>query len=159
MKNYKGSQKIGQLDTRKGGYFYLTIPADIVDKFKNRRQTRFICTLDKKLVFQCGLNHLGDGNFFVILSSKNLKTIGKNSGDTIQFELKEDPDPLGVKLPEVLEALLEQEEDFKTRFDQLSLGKKRSVIYAVSKIKDVDKQIVNARKLVVDVQKPRKRKE
>ena len=102
---------------------------------------------------------MGDGNFFVILSSKNLKTIAKNSGDTIQFELKEDSDPLGVKLPEVLEVLLEQEEDFKTRFNQLSLGKKRSVIYAVSKIKDVDKQIVNARKLVVDVQKPRKRKE
>jgi hypothetical protein len=72
MKNFKGKQVIDQLEKRKGGYFFLKIDAEIVNQFQEKRHTRFICTLDSKLPFQCGLNHLGDGNFFIILSNKNL---------------------------------------------------------------------------------------
>ena len=77
LTSYNGEQVIGQLEKRKGGYFNLKIEAEIVNKFENRRQTRFICKLDNKLSFQCGLNHLGDGNFFIILSGKNLETVEK----------------------------------------------------------------------------------
>lgn len=158
MKNYKGQQVIAQLEKRKGGYFYLQIPATIVNQFKNKRQTRFICTLDKKISFQCGLNHLGDGNFFIIISTKNLKVCGKQQGDKINFEIKEDPNPLGVEIPEVLQALLEQDASLKTQFDGLTMGKKRSIIHAISKIKDIDKQVSNAVKLLTQGPPPRNRK-
>jgi len=131
MKSFKDEQIIGQLEKRKGGYFYITISADIVNQFKNKRLTRFLCTIDKKLTFQCGLNHLGDGNFFIILGSKNLKAIDKQLGDKIYFELAEDPNPLGVDMPEVLEAVLEQDEELKTTFNGLTLGKKRNVIHSM----------------------------
>jgi hypothetical protein len=141
MKSFNDEQVIGQLEKRKGGYFYIIISADIVNQFKNKRLTRFICTLDKKLTFQCGLNHLGDGNFFIILGTKNLNAVNKKFGDKIYFELKEDPNPLGVDMPEILEAVLEQDNDLKTIFDSLTLGKKRNVIHSINKIKDIDKQI------------------
>jgi len=67
MNSFADEQTIGQLEKRKGGDFYLTVSAEVVNQFKNKRQTRFLCTLDEKLTFQCGLNHLGDGNFFIIL--------------------------------------------------------------------------------------------
>ena len=114
MKKYKSEQIIGQLEKRKGGYFFLKIDAEIVNQFKNKRQTRFICILEKSLTFQCGLNHLGDGNFFIILSAKNLQTVDKKLGDKIHYELNEDPNPLGVDMPEVLETILEQDEEVKT---------------------------------------------
>jgi len=158
MKNYKGQQVIAQLEKRKGGYFYLQIPATIVNQFKNKRQTRFICTLDKKISFQCGLNHLGDGNFFIIISTKNLKASEKQPGDKINFEIREDPNPLGVEIPEVLQALLEQDVSLKTQFDGLTMGKKRSIIHAISKIKDIDKQVGNAVKLLTQGPPPRTRK-
>lgn len=148
MKLYKDQQAIGQLEKRKGGYFYLTLSAERVGKFKNGRLTRLLCTLDGKLTFQCGLNHLGDGNFFIILGGKNLKTIGKGLGDVVRFELREDPDPLGVPMPEVLEALLEQDEELKAIFDKLSLGKKRHIIHTVARVKDIDKQVINATKMI-----------
>lgn len=141
MKKYQNLQLIGQLEKRKGGYSYLKIEAEIVNKFKNKRDTRLLCTLDKSLTFQCGLNHLGDGNFFIIISTKTLKTIGKKPGDSIHFELTEDPNPLGIEIPKILEALLEQDEELKTLFNKMTDGKKRSVIHAISKIKDIDKQI------------------
>lgn len=159
MKLFKDEQVIGQLEKRKGGYFYLTIPADIVNQFKNKRLTRFLCTIDKKLTFQCGLNHLGDGNFFIILGSKNLKEVNRQLGDKIYFELIEDPNPLGVAMPEVLEALLEQDEDLKATFEKLSMGKKRHVIHTISRIKDIDKQIGNAVKIIQEHTLPRRKKE
>jgi hypothetical protein len=148
MNSWQDEQIIGQLEKRKGGYFYIVVSADTVNTFKNKRQTRFLCTLDKKLTFRCGLNHLGDGNFFIIISGKNLQTIGKTTGDSLFFELTEDPDPLGVPMPEVLEALLEQDEPLKALFEALSMGKKRHVIHTISRIRDLDKQVSQAMKII-----------
>jgi hypothetical protein len=72
MKVYTNEQIIRQLEKRKGGYFFLQIEAEIVNQFEQKRHTRFLCTLEKMLTFQCGLNHLGDGNFFIILSKEKL---------------------------------------------------------------------------------------
>ena len=157
MTTYKNQQIIGQLEERKGGYFFLKIDAEIINQFQNKRHTRFICTVENSLTFQCGLNHLGDGNFFIILSNKNLTTVHKQLGDTINFELKEDPNPLGVEMPEVLEAVLEQDENLKATFEGLTLGKQRSVIFALQKIKSIEKQIENIPKLIKNVTKPRKK--
>lgn len=70
MDGYQSEQVIKQLEKRKGGYFYITISANFVNQFQNKRHTRFLCTLERDLTFQCGLNHLGDGNFFILLSAK-----------------------------------------------------------------------------------------
>lgn len=148
MENYKSEQIIGQLEKRKGGYYYLKVGAEIVSQFENNRKTRFICKLDNKISFQCGLNHLGDGNFFIIISTKNLKLIERELGETIPFELVVDPNPLGIDLPETLEVLLEQDIELKNKFDKLTDGKKRSIIFQISKIKDIDKQILRTIELI-----------
>lgn len=155
MKKYKSEQIIGQLEKRKGGYFYLKIDAGIVNLFKNKRQTRFLCTIEKSLTFQCGLNHLGDGNFFIILSAKNLQTANKRLGDKIHYELREDPNPLGVEIPEILEAILEHDEKVKATFESLTPGKKRNVVHQINKIKDIDQQVQKTIKLINDSTKPR----
>ena len=159
MKSYKSEQIIGQLEKRKGGYYFLKIDAEIVNQFENKRQTRFICTLENSLTFQCGLNHLGDGNFFIILSAKNLQSVNKSLCENIIYELNEDPNPLGVAMPEVLEAVLEQDETLKLTFESLTLGKKRNIIHQIIKIKDIDLQIQKSIKLINESTKPRPKKE
>lgn len=154
---FEEEQIIQQLEKRRGGYFYLTIPADFVNCLEKKRLTRFICTLEEEVTFQCGLNHLGDGNFFIILSSKNLEAVNKKLGGPLHFTLHKDPNPLGVDMPEVLEVLLEQDDELKTIFEKLSMGKKRHVIHSINKIKDIDKQINTAIKTIHEQTKPRKR--
>lgn len=158
MKKYKSEQIIGQLEKRKGGYFFLKVDAEIVTKFENKRNTRLICKLDNKLSFQCGLNHFGDGNFFIIISTKNLKSINRQAGDIIQFEIKEDPNPLGIDIPETIEILLEQDKELKDKFSTLTDGKKRSIIVQTGKIKDIDKQISKAIELINNPQLQRHKK-
>jgi len=156
--SYSEEQVICQLEKRKGGYFYLTISSVIVNQYKNKRYTRFLCTLEDSLTFQCGLNHLGDGNFFIILSSGNLKIVQKQLGDKIHFKLNEDPNPLGVDMPEILDAIIDQDEQLKDIFDSLTLGKKRNIIHQIIKIKDIDKQIQKSIKLINESTQPRPKK-
>lgn len=148
MKGLKGKQIVAQLDKRKGGYCYLRLSAEEVDRLPNKRHTRLLCTINKQFTFPCGLNHLGDGNFFIIVSSKTLKSLGKQPGDTVSYQLEEDPNPLGVAMPEILEVLLAQDPKLNTAFEQLSMGKKRSVIYGTTRLKDPDKQVQMAIKLI-----------
>lgn len=154
MKSYKYEQIIGQLEKRKGGYFFLTISAETVNQLENKRHTRLICKLENKLSFQCGLNHLGDRNFFIILSTTNLETVGKQLGDKINFELTIDPNPLGVEIPEVLESIIEQDEELKMKFQKLTLGKQRNVIHQMNKIKNIDLQIRKTIDLINYADKP-----
>ena len=141
MPHFTFEQRIQQLEKRKGGYYYLQIDADVVNQFDKKRATRLKCTLDQKLSFSCGLNHLGDGNFFIIIAGRYLKSLGKEVGDPISFEIIEDPNPLGVEIPEVLEVLLDQDDEARKLFDDLTDGKKRSLIYSIMKVKDIDKQV------------------
>jgi hypothetical protein len=127
MKTYSGNQKIKQLEKRKGGYFYLEVNADVVNQFEKKKATRIICTLDDALSYRCGLNHLGDGNFFIIIATKYLEKLGKNLGDPVNYRIDKDPDQLGVDVPEVLEVFLAQDADFKSIYEALTDGKKRSL--------------------------------
>lgn len=141
MSSFKFKQIIQQLEKRKGGYFYFKIEASLVEQMTRKRATRLICTVDQKLFYPCGLNHLGDGNFFIILATTKLKSLGKNLGDEVALEIIEDPNPLGVAIPESLEVLLEQDEDAKSIFEQLTDSKKRSLIYSINKVKNIDLQV------------------
>ena len=82
----------------------------------------------------------------------------KKLGDKLHFELNEDPNPLGVDMPEILDAIIEQDEQLKDIFDSLTLGKKRNIIHQIIKIKDIDKQIQKSIKLINESTQPRPKK-
>ncbi|MFD2570316.1 YdeI/OmpD-associated family protein [Spirosoma soli] len=144
MPHFTFEQPIRQLEKRQGGYYHLIIDADIVKQFEKQRATRLKCLIDQKVSFSCGLNHLGDGNFYIIVATQQLKKLGKQLGDTVVFDIFEDPNPLGVDIPEVLQVLLEQDDDARKTFDGLTDGKKRSLIYTINSVKDLDKQVSKA---------------
>ncbi|MBN8672187.1 MAG: DUF1905 domain-containing protein [Chitinophagales bacterium] len=144
MKPIKGKQILEQLGQHKGSYYYIDVAATVVAKMPKQKATRLVCDIDGKLSYSCGLNHKGDGNFFIIISGKNLKTLGKKTGDTITYTLTEDPNPLGVAMPEVLEALLAQDDDCRKIFDSYTDGRKRSLIHIVNGVKDIDKKVQTA---------------
>ncbi|MEM9078755.1 MAG: YdeI/OmpD-associated family protein [Bacteroidota bacterium] len=150
MESYQGKQSIKQLEKRKGGYFYLKMDSEIIEQFSRKRATRLICTIDNNVSYRCGLNHLGDGNYFIILASKYLEKLQKELGDTVEYKIEKDPDQLGIDMPEVLAVFLEQEPESKKIFDELTDGKKRSLIYSILKIKDIDGQVKNIQEFIIN---------
>ena len=139
MKKIALSAHIQLLDPRKGGYHYLFVDKAIVAQFSKQNKTRLRCTLNE-YTFPCGLNHLGDGHFFVILGKEKMKRSGTVLGEEIEFILEEDP-TLGVEEPEVLTVLLEQDPMAKEQYDQFTDGKKRSLIFSLQKTKNIDLQV------------------
>jgi len=138
---FKDEQHVQQLERRRGGYFYLVIPRSIVLDFEEGKKTRLICKIDELLTFQCGLNHLGNGDFFIIVNAANLKKLGRKLHDRVAFEITKDPNPLGVEMPEVMTVLFDQDPSLKLQFEKLSMSKRRNIIYNALKIKDVDLQV------------------
>jgi hypothetical protein len=134
MKKIALSAHIQLLDPRKGGYHYLFVDKAIVAQFSKQNKTRLRCTLNE-YTFPCGLNHLGDGHFFVILGKEKMKKSGTVLGEEVEFILEEDPNPLGVEEPEVLTVLLEQDPRAKEQYDQLTDGKKQALFLASKKPK------------------------
>jgi len=57
--------------------------------------------------------------------------------DTVNFKIYKDPDRLGVEMPEVLGAFIEQDSEAIKVFDILTDGKKRSLIFGINKIKNI----------------------
>lgn len=141
MPRFTFEQPLRQLEKNKGGYYYLQIEADIVDKYEKKRATRLKCIIDQKVTLSCGLNHLGDGNFFIIVATRHVKSLGKKRHDMVTFEIFEDPNPLGVEVPEVLQVLIDQDPELKKIYDDFTDGKKRTLIYSIKAVKDIDKQV------------------
>jgi hypothetical protein len=141
MPEFHFQQPIRQLEKRKGGYFYLMVENSTVEQFEKKRSVRLKCEIDDKISYSCGLNHLGDGNFFIIVANKYFKQLKKELGETVRFKIYEDPNPLGVEEPEVLQVLLEQDSNAKSTYSTLTDGKKRSLIYSIRGIKNVDTQV------------------
>ena len=140
MKKIALSAHIQLLDPRKGGYHYLFVDKAIVAQFSKLNKTRLRCTLND-YTFPCGLNHLGNGHFFVILGKEKMIKSGTVLGEEVEFILEEDPNPLGVEEPEVLTVLLEQDPMAKEQYDQLPDGKKRSLIFSLQKTRNLDLQV------------------
>ena len=144
-------QPLRKLPANRGGYYYLTVEATVVAGFSQRHKTRLQCVLNEAITLSCGLNPLGDGRYFIIVASRYVKALKRKEGDGLSFRLTEDENPLGVSVPEVLEALLEQDEELKAVYDVLSDGKKRSLIFLIKDIKNIDKQVQKATKFLQDV--------
>lgn len=149
---FKGTQLLQKLSPKRGSYYYIKIPSKVVETYAKGRQTRLLCTLENEISYSCGLNHFGDGDYFIILSSRYVKKLKKEVDDTIQFEIIEHPDPLGVFVPEVLTVFLDQDAEAKEIFDSLTDGKKRTLIFAIGRIKSIDIQLRKIREFLIEEQ-------
>lgn len=126
---------------KRGSFYHLEVSAAIVNQYEKKRATRLICTIDNKVKLRCGLSHLGNGNFYIMLAKRYVQELEKDVGELVTYQLEEDSNPLGVDIPEVLEAFLAQDEDGKQIFDKFTDGRKRTLIFKVLRIKDIDKQV------------------
>ncbi|MEM6788976.1 MAG: DUF1905 domain-containing protein [Myxococcota bacterium] len=144
MSDTRFQAPLGQLEKRKGGYFFLPLDADTVDGLSRGKATRLIVTIDGEVTISCGLNHMGDGSFFIIVATRYLRALGKRVGDLVDFVVEEDPNPLGVEVPEVLVELLAQDEEAQAHYERLTDGRKRTLIHTLARIRDVDRQVHTA---------------
>lgn len=131
----------------KVGYSHITVPAEIVEKVGGFN-TRLLCSVNGHKKMHSGLMGKGDGRGMIIVNKKRQKIWGLNFIDEIDVTVEPDLSKYGTEMPEELEALLEQDGEGETAFEQITPGQQRYIIGEVDKLRSVQKRVDRAIMLI-----------
>lgn len=101
---------------------------------------RVVCTVNGSIQLHSALMPMGEGSY-IMINKANREKLGLKEGDKVTIELEKDSSEYGMPMPESLQVMLDQDEEGSQYFHSLTPGKQRSLIYIVSKVKSLDKQI------------------
>lgn len=126
---------IGKLDYLLG-VNYIFIPASILNECGGIKSGRWICHLQEQINFQCGFVSLADGNAYITVNKARMKKLNLQTGDHVKVKLEKDESEYGLDMCEELSTLLQQDEEGLARFNKLSPGMQRYIIFYVSQVKN-----------------------
>ncbi len=120
--------------------FHFLVPEDIASLYVNGDNRRVICTLAGGVKIQSALMASNNG-WFVLMNHQVREALGVQEGDKITVQIEKDHSEYGLPMPESFAVLLDQDEAGADFFKSLTMGKQRSLVYIVGKVKNVDSQI------------------
>lgn len=135
------------------GMRYIEVPAELVKRTGAGYRIRLLCTLNNSITFQCGIVALGNGCGYISLNQKRMKTLKVKDGDTVRVCLNTDPSKYGMEVPKELKELFRQDKEGKRRFDLLSPGKQRYILFYIGSVKSEQKRVERAVLLIGNLKK------
>jgi hypothetical protein len=112
----------------------------VAQKFIRGTNRRIKCKINDQVEIQCALmpNH---GDWYVLANKQVRSKLGVQVGDEVTLELSVDDSEYGHAVPESFQMILDQDPEGEKVFHSLTKGKQRSLVYLVTKVKNVDRQI------------------
>lgn len=129
---------------------YLTlvhVPSEIAEAFKSEGVKRVVACLISDVgehQYQCGLLPVGAGKTGVMINKAIRTKLGIFEGARLRVRLSKDESEYGLEMPEELAELMRQDEEGDRLFHELTDGKRRSLIYLVSSVKNSERRIERA---------------
>jgi hypothetical protein len=112
----------------------LPVPDAIAAAFKKAKVRRLIGTINGQPIKRALQNH-ADGGSFLILGRPLLRELGLKRDAVATVELKPDPKPDAVEMPDELAVALAQDAAARARWATFTPGLQRSLIYYVTSAK------------------------
>lgn len=123
------------------GWHYLLFDKKTVDRFGfEGKFRRVICSINGSEPFHCAFMPWGE-QFFIVVNKKKRDEVGIIEGDKVDVFLEKDESKYGLPMPEEIAEVLNQDPDGDKLFHQLTAGKQRSMIYWLTRTKDIDRRI------------------
>ena len=137
--------EVGLLDQ-----YHIYIPEQVMQPFIDKQVKRLLikASYNKKAMhFYAAFVKDKNTDDFRIMFGKHLqKQLGVLQNDYFKVQLFEDNSKYGVDVPEELDAVFKSDVEAFTLFENLTAGKKRSIIYAISRFKNsqirIDKSLI-----------------
>ncbi|MFY7997091.1 MAG: YdeI/OmpD-associated family protein [Candidatus Kapaibacteriota bacterium] len=129
---------------------YLTlvhVPSEIAEAFKSEGVKRVVACLISDVgehQYQCGLLPVGAGKTGIMINKAIRTKLGIFEGARLRVRLSKDESKYGLEMPEELAELMRQDEEGDRLFHELTDGKRRSLIYLVSSVKNSERRIERA---------------
>lgn len=140
----KFKSKVGKLDDDRIYMYHVVVPPEIQVFYKEKKQKRLLCTVNKMQPYNSAILSLKDGYCYINLNKDRLKEGNLNVGDKIDVVLEPDLSEYGMPVPREMEEIFVQDKEVKTIFDAMTPGKQRSLLYIIGKVKSQDKRIEKA---------------
>lgn len=116
-------------------YYAIDVPSEVARGYINSGQRRVICTLEGKEVFHAALMPNGGDGYFINLNKKRRNKLGLVQGQLVEVHLAEDKSEYGMPMSEELREVLDQDDEAREVFEQLTKGKQRTLIYWADNVK------------------------
>ena len=128
----------------------IVVPNEIAENFVNGKGApRIICSVKGNPEFPCALNPR-HGRYVIIASKQLIKKSKLLTDVPFEISIRHDPEN-GLRQPEELEAVLDQDEIAYQAFVGLNDGYKRGYIYYINQAKSVDSRIKRALEIAAKV--------
>ena len=128
------------------GSHSIIIPDEIASAFAKAGHKRIAIKAffeDKVLDFH-GALHFYKGQYVISFGKGYQKKLGIFPSDYFELKLFEDQSKYGVEVPEALQAVMDSDPEGFELFDALTPGKRRSLIYYISRFKTEQTQVDKA---------------
>ena len=126
-----------------GSSHSLVLPEKIIRPFldENLKRVRAIASFNtKEITFYGAIQKRGD-HYYMMFGKRYQKELGIFPNDYFKLQFFEDTSKYGVAMPEELEAVLLSDFDAYEIFESLTAGKKRGLIYAITRYKNTQTRI------------------
>lgn len=123
--------------------YYFSVPSDVTISLVDGKNRRVICKI-VDLEFQCALLPDGNNGFYILLNKGRRKKLRLIQGEVFRAELRKDSSELGMPMSDELSTVFEQREQAAAIFNELTPGKKRSLIYWSDNVKSSEIKIRRA---------------
>jgi len=129
------------VSTTGSGWHFLLVDKKTAAKlgFEDKYR-RVVCTINGTESFQCALLPWGE-MFYIIVNKTKREAAGIVAGDMVNVLLVKDESKYGLPMPEEFREVLDQDAEGDELFHALTAGMQRSILYLISRPKDIDLRI------------------
>lgn len=126
------------------GMHYILLDDKTAQQIVKNNTKRVLCTLNKTITFHAALMPKKEGGFYINIGSTICKQLGLKVGQTVTATFEQDDTEHQFELPEELAEVLATDPAAEEKFNALTAGNKRSLMYLVTQVKSTDKRIERA---------------
>ena len=131
-------------NSQESGWHFLVVEGKVADKFGfTDKFRRVLCSINGSEPFHCALLPSGK-EFYIVVNKKRREQLGIIAGDRVEVLLERDDSKYGLPMPEEIQEVLNQDPEGDRLFHDLTPGKQRSMIYWLTRTKDIDRRIHEA---------------
>lgn len=114
---------------------FLALPNALAGEIRGQGAKRFVITVNDGVTWHCGLLGTGDGRWFVMVSKEKLKQAQTTHGGWVHVDFCVDESKYGMAVPQDLQEMLDDDQEFLQRFDAMLPGKRRNAIHQIASAK------------------------
>lgn len=132
----------GKLETFEFNHwqYHIPIPEAISSSLLAKNQRRILVWISNQGPYPMGLMKAKE-YWYILINQKLRADLMLQEGKDIQVRLSPDESEFGHEMPEELQVLLDQDEEGNSYFRSLTMGKQRSLVYLVSKVKNPESRL------------------